>query len=54
MTASPADLLPVALAAADIARDLILSSVPATVTEKSDRDLVSDIESTARGTGAAA
>jgi myo-inositol-1(or 4)-monophosphatase len=46
MTASPdlADLLPVALDAATVAADLIRTRRPTTVTEKSDRDLVSDVD----------
>jgi myo-inositol-1(or 4)-monophosphatase len=43
MTASPGALLPVALHAADAARDLMRAG-PQTVTEKSDRDLVSDVD----------
>ena len=43
MTADPGALLPVALHAADAARDLMLAG-PQTVTEKSDRDLVSDVD----------
>ena len=44
MTADPRSLLPVALRAADIASDLIRTRRPASVTEKSDRDLVSDVD----------
>jgi len=44
VTPDPRQLLPVALAAADTARDLIGTGHPATVTEKSDRDLVSDVD----------
>ena len=44
MTRDLHDLLPVALAAADTARDLIRTTHPATVTEKADRDLVSDVD----------
>jgi myo-inositol-1(or 4)-monophosphatase len=44
MTADPGSLLPVALQAADIASDLIRTRRPAAVTEKSDRDLVSDVD----------
>jgi myo-inositol-1(or 4)-monophosphatase len=40
----PGSLLPVALRAADIASDLIRTRPPASVTEKSDRDLVSDVD----------
>lgn len=44
MTADPGSLLPVALRAANIARELIRTRRPASVTEKSDRDLVSDVD----------
>ncbi len=44
MTADPVSLLPVALHAADIASGLIRTRRPALVTEKSDRDLVSDVD----------
>jgi myo-inositol-1(or 4)-monophosphatase len=44
MTADPGSLLPVALRAADIASELIRTRRPASVTEKSDRDLVSDVD----------
>jgi myo-inositol-1(or 4)-monophosphatase len=44
MTADPGSLLPVALRAADIASDLIRTRRPVSVTEKSDRDLVSDVD----------
>jgi myo-inositol-1(or 4)-monophosphatase len=40
----PRELLPAALAAADIARGLITGRRPVTVMEKSDRDLVSDVD----------
>ena len=43
MTADPGALLPVALHAADAARELMLTG-PQTITEKSDRDLVSDVD----------
>jgi myo-inositol-1(or 4)-monophosphatase len=44
MTDSPGALLPVALHAVATANSLLLSGPPATVTEKSDRDLVSDVD----------
>ena len=44
MTTDPAQYLPVAHAAADIARDLIRTSHPSAFTEKADRDLVSDVD----------
>jgi len=44
MTADPGALLPIALRAADIASELIRTRAPASVTEKSDRDLVSDVD----------
>ena len=44
MTPEPRQLLPSALAAVDLARDLIRTSEPGTVTEKTDRDLVSDVD----------
>jgi myo-inositol-1(or 4)-monophosphatase len=44
MTADPREYLPVALAAADLARDLIRTRHPGAITEKSDRDLVSDVD----------
>src|SRR5712691_6240892 len=44
MTADPGSLLPVALQAADIASELIRTRRPVSVTEKSDRDLVSDVD----------
>src|ERR1700685_3291787 len=44
MTADPGSFLPVALQAADIASELIRTRRPASVTEKSDRDLVSDVD----------
>ncbi len=44
MTLEPRQLLPSALAAVDLARDLIRTSEPGTVTEKTDRDLVSDVD----------
>lgn len=44
MTTDPSSLLPVAMHAADIAREIIQARRPASVTEKSDRDLVSDID----------
>ncbi len=44
MTADPGSFLPVALRAADVASELIRTRPPASVTEKSDRDLVSDVD----------
>jgi myo-inositol-1(or 4)-monophosphatase len=44
MTADPGSLLPVAFQAADTASELIRTRRPASVTEKSDRDLVSDVD----------
>jgi len=44
VTTDPHQYLPVAHAAADIARDLITTSHPGTFTEKADRDLVSDVD----------
>ena len=44
MTPDPGSLLPVALQAADIAADMMRTRRPATVTEKHDRDLVSDVD----------
>jgi myo-inositol-1(or 4)-monophosphatase len=44
MTVGPGSLLPVAFQAADIASELIRTRRPASVTEKSDRDLVSDVD----------
>src|SRR6266581_2191728 len=44
MTSDPGSLLPVAFQAADIATALIRTRRPATVTEKNDRDLVSDVD----------
>jgi myo-inositol-1(or 4)-monophosphatase len=44
MTPDPGSLLPVAFRAADIASELIWTRPPASVTEKSDRDLVSDVD----------
>ncbi len=44
MTADPGQYLPVAHAAADLARDLIRTSQPGAFTEKADRDLVSDVD----------
>jgi myo-inositol-1(or 4)-monophosphatase len=44
MTTGPASLLPVAMHAADIARQIIQTRPAASVTEKADRDLVSDID----------
>ena len=40
----PGSLLPVAFQAADIAADMMRTRRPATVTEKHDRDLVSDVD----------
>ena len=44
MTADPGQYLPVAHAAADLARGLIRTSHPGAFTEKADRDLVSDVD----------
>jgi myo-inositol-1(or 4)-monophosphatase len=44
VTRDPEALLHIALRAADAAHELILSRRPASVTEKSDRDLVSDVD----------
>ena len=44
MTRDPRSLLPVAFQAAQIATDLMRTRRPATVTEKHDRDLVSDVD----------
>jgi len=44
MTPDPGSLLPIALQAAATAGDLIRTRRPETVTEKSDRDLVSDVD----------
>jgi myo-inositol-1(or 4)-monophosphatase len=44
MTADPGSFLTVAMNAATMAREIITASRPATVTEKSDRDLVSDVD----------
>src|SRR5262249_30767125 len=44
VTADPGQYLPVAHAAADLARDLIRTSHPGAFTEKADRDLVSDVD----------
>ena len=44
MTTDSHQYLPVAHAAADLARDLIRTSHPGTITEKTDRDLVSDVD----------
>jgi myo-inositol-1(or 4)-monophosphatase len=44
MTPEPAALLPVALRAADAAAEMMRSRRPALVTEKHDRDLVSDVD----------
>jgi myo-inositol-1(or 4)-monophosphatase len=44
VTTDPGQYLPIAQAAADIARDLITSSHPGTFTEKADRDPVSDAD----------
>jgi myo-inositol-1(or 4)-monophosphatase len=46
VTPDPGSLLPVALQAAATAADLIRTRRPASVTEKSDRDLVSDVDVT--------
>jgi myo-inositol-1(or 4)-monophosphatase len=44
VTTDPRDYLPFAHTAADVARDLIRTSHPGKFTEKSDRDLVSDVD----------
>lgn len=44
MTTDPASLLPVALRVADEAAEMIRNRRPASVTEKHDRDLVSDVD----------
>lgn len=44
MTPDPASLLPVALRAADTAAEMMRSRRPAQLTEKHDRDLVSDVD----------
>jgi myo-inositol-1(or 4)-monophosphatase len=44
MTPDPASFLPIAMRATDIASELIRTRPPASVTEKSDRDLVSDVD----------
>src|SRR5260370_38166348 len=44
MTPDPGSLLPIALQAADIAAALMRTKRPATLTEKNDRDLVSDVD----------
>lgn len=44
MTPDPASLLPVALRAADTAAEMMRNRRPASVTEKHDRDLVSDVD----------
>ena len=44
MTPDPGSLLPVALQAAGIAADMMRTRRPAKVTEKHDRDLVSDVD----------
>jgi myo-inositol-1(or 4)-monophosphatase len=44
MTTDPGSLLPVALRAADIASELMRTRRPASVTEKHDRDVVSDVD----------
>ena len=44
MTADPGSLLPVALQAVATASEIARTRRPATVTEKSDRDLVSDVD----------
>src|SRR6266567_6557036 len=44
MTPDPGSLLPVALQAAEIASGLMRARRPASVTEKHDRDLVSDVD----------
>ena len=44
MTADPGALLPVAFQAADMASEMMRTRRPASVTEKSDRDLVSDVD----------
>jgi myo-inositol-1(or 4)-monophosphatase len=44
MTAGPGSFLPFAMNAATMARQIITARRPATITEKSDRDLVSDVD----------
>jgi myo-inositol-1(or 4)-monophosphatase len=44
MTPDPGSLLPVAFAAATIASDMMCTQRPVSVTEKHDRDLVSDVD----------
>lgn len=44
MTPDPGSLLPAAMQAADIAADMMRTRRPATLTEKNDRDLVSDVD----------
>ena len=44
MTADPGSFLPFAMNAATMAKEIITARRPATVTEKSDRDLVSDVD----------
>jgi myo-inositol-1(or 4)-monophosphatase len=44
MTHDPAALLPVAFHAAETAREIMRTQRPVSVTEKSDRDLVSDVD----------
>jgi myo-inositol-1(or 4)-monophosphatase len=44
MTPDPGSLLPVALQAADLAAEMMRTRRPASVTEKHDRDLVSDVD----------
>lgn len=46
MIPDPAALLPIALQAAEVAGELIRTRRPASLTEKSDRDLVSDVDIT--------
>jgi len=44
MTPDPGSLLPAAMRAADIAAEMMRTMRPATLTEKNDRDLVSDVD----------
>jgi myo-inositol-1(or 4)-monophosphatase len=44
MTADPGSFLPFAMNAVTMAKDIITARRPATITEKSDRDLVSDVD----------
>ena len=44
MTTDPAAMLPIALRAADVAAEIMRTRRPTSVTEKKDRDLVSDVD----------